>query len=617
MSMRNLTGHVNTKTTPQNQPIPGTTQVENSAGGFTWEVDKWTRLNRFLVLGSEGGTYYASEKTLTVENAKVLMDLVTEDGLRVVRTIVEVSQAGRAPKNDPAIFALALCAKMGNEETKQAAYLALPQVCRIGTHLFQFAEAIKAFGGFSSGTQRALARWYQGTARAIALPEGIGVDQDMIEGRTDFATAPIDRHPAWLALQAVKYQAREGWSHRDLLRLAKPGAKGRRVTRTPGTDAVFNWITKGTLDEAAPAIVKAFESAKAIGLADEGKVTAAGVKSLVALINNHGLPRECVPTTYLNEVEVWDALLDNGGRGMPLTAMIRNLGKMSSIGLLKPMSGPTGKVIAALGNADALRKARVHPLGVLVALNTYRSGQGVRGSLSWSPNAQVVDALDKAFYLSFGAVEVTGKRYLLALDISGSMGSPNIANMPGITPRVGSAAMALVTAAVEPQHHIVGFTCQSDGTASWNLGRSNNTLQNFWLAPAGSKCNMFGGGRAGVSELAITPRQRLDDVTKYIEGLPMGGTDCAAPMQYAMERGIETDMFVIFTDSETWAGDIHPSQALQAYRKKTGINAKLVVVGMVASAFTIADPKDRGQMDVVGFDLATPNIIGDFAMGRI
>ena len=597
MSMHNLVGHVSTKVTPQSEKILGTTQVENSAGGFVWEADRWTRLHRFLILGSEGGTYYATEKALTVENAECLLDLVAEDGLRVVRTIVEVSHTGRAPKNEPAIFALALCAKMGNKETQTAAYKALPQVCRIGTHLFQFAEAIKAFGGFSSGTTRALARWYQGSEQAPVAGE-----ED-----AEATTTGGDRHERWLALQVVKYQARGGWSHRDLLRLAKPGAKSRKATRSLGTDAVFTWITKGTLNEAAPALIRAFEQAKAIGVADDGKVTKAGVGTLVGLINAHGLPRECVPTHYLNEVEVWDALLDNGGRGMPLTAMIRNLGKMSSVGLLKPMSGPTGKVIAALGNADALRKARVHPLAVLVALNTYRGGQGIRGSLAWTPVSQVVDALDKAFYLSFGAVEATGKRHLLALDISGSMASSAIANMPGITPRVGSAALALVTAAVEPQHHFVGFTC-----ADARFGGSRGALQNYWAGPNGSM-----HGPSGISELTISSRQRLDDVVKYIGGLPMGGTDCAAPMLYAMDRGIEADVFVIFTDSETWAGGIHPSQALQQYRKKTGINAKLVVVGMVANEFTIADPKDKGMLDVVGFDTATPNLIADFAMGRI
>ncbi len=95
--------------------------------------------------------------------------------------------------------------------------------------------------------------------------------------------------------------------------------------------------------------------------------------------------------------------------------------------------------------------------------------------------------------------------------------------------------------------------------------------------------------------------------------LPHGGTDCALPMLYAMEKGIKADVFMILTDSETWAGGVHPMEALRQYRKKTGINAKLVVVGTTSTGFTIADPKDAGALDVVGFDTAVPALISEFA----
>ena len=99
--------------------------------------------------------------------------------------------------------------------------------------------------------------------------------------------------------------------------------------------------------------------------------------------------------------------------------------------------------------------------------------------------------------------------------------------------------------------------------------------------------------------------------------LPFGGTDCALPMLYAQARKREVDTFVIYTDSETWAGDIHPAQALREYRRVSGIEARLVVVGMVSNGFSIADPNDPGMLDVVGFDTATPQLISDFARGAL
>jgi len=401
---------------------------------------------------------------------------------------------------------------------------------------------VEGFRGWGRGLRQAVARWY--------------------------TAMDIDR----LALQAVKYQQRDGWSHRDLLRLAHPVAEADDTKRRD----LYNWICRG---EPIPDIPFLQAVSK---LADCGPLEA------LELIKNHSIPREALPTEWLKSVDVWDALLAD----MPMTAMIRNLGKMSAVGLLKPMSDATAFVAGRVVDEEALRRARIHPLALLVAQKVYEQGRGDRGSLTWEPVAPVVDGLDSAFYKAFGNVEATNKRMLLALDVSGSMSSGRIAGSP-LTPREGSAAMALVTAATEPNHHIVGFSC--DGSKAWRSG-----VRKRW------------GWDSGLTPLPISPKQRLSDVVRKVSGLDFGGTDCALPMLYAMDRGLEVDAFVIYTDSETWAGEIHPTQALQQYRNKTGINAKLIVVGMVSNGFSIADPNDAGMLDVVGFDTATPAVIGNF-----
>lgn len=114
-----------TRRVPQWAPMPGAGQMPNSAGGFAWEVDDWTRLRRFLVLGSEAGSYYASEWALTRENARALERCILADGRCAVAEIVRVSEEGRAPKNDPALFALAMAAGLGDEPTRRAALQAL------------------------------------------------------------------------------------------------------------------------------------------------------------------------------------------------------------------------------------------------------------------------------------------------------------------------------------------------------------------------------------------------------------------------------------------------------------------------------------------------------------
>jgi 60 kDa SS-A/Ro ribonucleoprotein len=113
--------------------------------------------------------------------------------------------------------------------------------------------------------------------------------------------------------------------------------------------------------------------------------------------------------------------------------------------------------------------------------------------------------------------------------------------------------------------------------------------------------------------LKISAADSLDSALKKTQGLTFGGTDCALPMLWALKDGVEVDVFVVMTDNETWAGHTHPSQALQQYRRKTGIPAKLVVVGMTATECSIADQNDAGMLDIAGMDIATPNLIADFA----
>ncbi|ETW93664.1 MAG: hypothetical protein ETSY1_38220 [Candidatus Entotheonella factor] len=254
--------------TPQHRPIPGSAQVPNSAGGYTWAVDDWTRLHRFLVLGSEGGSYYASEAKLSAENADAVLRCIAADGPRVVDTLVAVSEAGRAPKNDAALFVLALCAARGHDETRRAVIEALPRVARIGTHLFHFVAFVDALRGWGRGLRQAVGNWYNA------------------------------RPARDLAYQALKYQQRDGWSHREVLRLAHPKAPDEPH------QTIYHWIAKGwewvgemPHPDVALQQIWAFERAKRAGSAEE----------LTELIRTYRLPREAVPAHWLAKPQIWEA----------------------------------------------------------------------------------------------------------------------------------------------------------------------------------------------------------------------------------------------------------------------------------------------------------------------
>ena len=522
---------------PQTEPLPG--QAPNSAGGYAYPVSDETRLARFLILGSEGGSYYAGERQLTQENAQAVIRLLQSDTEKGLDLIGEISKSGRAPRNTPALFALALAVTHGEKSARQQARERLPEVARTGSHLLEFASYAAAMRGWGRALRKAVAAWYE--------------------------NRPLDD----LVYQTVKYRERSGYSHRDLLRLTHPKAEGPR-------QRLFNWITQGDAGDEYPELelARAFEQAKT-----------AGIPETAELVRQHRMSWEMVPAEALKARAVWDALSVN----MPINALVRNLATLTRVGVIEPMSADWAvKRLERIGNGGP----RIHPLNVLKALLTYRHGKGSRGRGEWTPISQICDALDAAFERSFDAAPQTGRRIYLGLDVSGSMSAGEVAGVPGLTPRMAACAMAMAIARREPNYVIRGFS--SNSGARFPISRSDVKM----------------------ADLDLTARDSLADAMKKTEALPFGGTDCALPMLDALHHKIPVDCFIILTDSETWAGPIHPAEALRRYRQEMGIPAKLVVAGMVSNGFSIADPEDAGMLDVVGFDSAAPALIADFAGGE-
>jgi len=517
-------------------------QVKNHAGGYVFQLSSWDLLDRFLILGTTGGTYYANERQATLEAVGPLLDLIrSAEGVKVVNRVVEISRDGRAPKNDSAILILGMCLSHGDVECKNAAVKAVPQVCRIGTHLFQLMDVLQGQRGWGRVAKRAVREWFRG------------------------------KDTNALSYQAVKYPQREGWSLRDALRLS------HYKVNSEHRNSVLAYITHPDKQDGyknAPELVHVVRELAVIGTglsAPGATIRPEAAKRCADMIAAHRVPREAVPTPLLNEPVVWEALLED----MPMTALIRTLGRLSGdkLGLIKPMSQVSLEVAERITDAQAIQRARVHPLTLLNALVTYRSGRGLRSSASWTVAPEIVEALTQAHFMAYKHVEATGKRFYLGIDVSGSMGMWTC-GQTSITAAQGAACIAQVTNVVEPYTYVAGFC-----------------------------------GQMRPIEL---PKQPVLNDGLFANAF--GTTDCALPMLDAMEKGIEVDTFVIYTDNETYAGRVHPYKALRQYREQTGINAKLVVVGMTSTGFSIADPDDAGMLDVVGFDTATPQAISAFAV---
>lgn len=376
------------------------------------------------------------------------------------------------------------------------------------------------------------------------------------------------KRPVELAYQAVKYRQRNGWTHRDLFRLSHP----KNINQNVGN---FILGKSDLVTAEGPAILNGFVHVQ----------NAKTVKQVTNLISEYDLPWEAVPTEFHKDIELWKSLFYSNNLGQ--TALLRNVVRIAKLGGFNDM------VFAAdyaerLSDSERIQKGRIHPIQYLNAAVVYEEGQINRGSSygwgiyrnkTWEVNGKILKALTDGFHKAFKNVEPANKRTLVGLDVSGSMGVFAGQGLDLSCAQV-SGAVAMQIVRTEPYSMVKGF--------------SNNFI-----------------------DLGITENDSLSEVMRKINNLNFGSTDCSLPMEWAIKNDVEIDTFVVITDNETYVGRRHPFQALKAYRQKTGIDARLAVLGVAATNFTIADPSDRGMMDFVGFDSNGPKALADFSAGRI
>lgn len=533
-TVRNLIGATTPDTmqnlVPQSEPL-NDRQVENNAGGYSFEIDDFARLKRFLILGSAAGTYYVTASKLTEDNAECVQKLLDAGrGVEIVEEIETVSVSGRAPKQSPGLFALAVCWRSGDDATKAAARVALPKVCRTASTLFEMLEYANLLGGISWGraNRRVISKWY------------------------------TDKTPMAVAHQVTKYAQRNGWTHRDVLRLAHPDPKEH-----PEHAVVFEYAIKPELDT-----IKNVDDETSSFLVDSQtlKTTEDIAVALDILKRRPGILgwEHIGKTELLKEASLWGTLLDNG---LPMTALVRNLVRMAGYGLLsEPSHAET--VIERLGDRDQLTKSRMHPINLLQAHRMLKT--------KYPEEKPVISALDKAFYAAFGNIKGSNKRFLIGLDVSGSMDWTSCTGMSCLTARDAAAAMTLCLVKTEPFVQTMAFTHE--------------------LVP-----------------LNITALDSLESVHSKTQNLRFGSTDCALPIEYALQHKLDVDVFVVLTDSETYFGKRHPTAALAQYRSERNPQASLAVLAFSATNISIADPQDKGMIDIAGMDTAVPDILRQFA----
>ncbi|MCL1467174.1 TROVE domain-containing protein [Argonema galeatum] len=514
--------------TPQTQPIPGreAEMIQGRSGGFMFDAGIWKMLRRCLLIGTAKSTYYAGKQELTNDFVEVLKEAIAQNPTKVAEEILYASD-GRSINNSAPIFALVLLSTGEAPEAKKAFQEIFPQVIRTGSHFYEWLNYTKSLRGFGKVIREVGKNW---------------LSREDVKG---------------LAYQLLKYQQRQGFSHRDSLRLfhVKPPTEDHRQ--------LFEWVVKGW--EELPTEIPSSALAQIWWYEWLKRNPALTPEAIL----KGRLTHEMAAPVGKMDKQAWQLLFNE----MPIGAMLRNLGSLTELGVLKAdEKANLERVEAVLNNKEHLRKGRIHPIDVLKALKTYQSGGKLgRSQKTWQPVSRIADILEKAVELSFDVVEPTGKVFMHAVDISGSM-SAAVVDSVGLSCCEIATTMALVTAKAEKNYMIRGFSTE-------------------------------------FRDLGITAKDSFSSAIAKASNQNFGGTDASVAYRWMIKNNFKADVVCFWTDSESWAGSKHPSQALAEYRQKINPDIKAVYVTLAPYQITLVDPKDPLSWDMSGFDPGTPRVI--------
>ena len=592
-----------------------TTAVNTTAEGdvmrvrldFVYQVTLKQLILRLLILGSRKNNYNTQLKNLEKADIEYIkQEIQNGKGDEILKVVQEVYADSRAPKQEVTMLVMALLCRAADLDLRVKS-LALLKEFRTISHLYSWKNCHASIAnpltgkpskGFGRAVKRAINEW------ALAYKE----------------------KPKELAYQITKYMTREGWSFKNILQcthlrtktgddrlLMAPASASKKTGKAQGKsndvpakeiDLVLRYAVNGfsAMEELAQkagladiengvyVYLKAVHDAKHFTETDENKA------QLIELIHKHRLAREQVPTWGLADTDVLLALLLNKKKTqvtMPLTALLRNLGSLTSHQVLANEE-ELQVVQAHLLHPITIEKSRVHPVTVLMAWFTYRNGSGLRGKTSWIPHPSLVKTLEEMFYLSFKNVEPTDQSICFLIDGSGSMTAPSLCE--GVSNAEAAALLAMIFARSEtkkvavPHHAFYIFTA---GVVKH--GRSTT-------------------GLTDVSD-AIHAEATLDQVLEAVQHSDWGTTDISGGILEALKYKRKYGAFVVITDNDVNSG-IKPSEAMQQYRKGMKLpNTKLAVIATQGTNITIADPADPLMLDMVGFDSHGPKILQDFIRG--
>jgi 60 kDa SS-A/Ro ribonucleoprotein len=596
------------------------------------KTDNLKYIERLLILGTGQQNKYKSgvSKISEADLALVQKEIDSSTNCyKLLDLVADIYLKGRAPKQDMTMHVLALICRCKTNVTLRRNGYELVGKLRTLSQLYLFLGYYTG-GGTQSATHAADPRTKEKKQSVTALAEGSaglkGRNRPLGFGRA-FKTALnrsfLKKTPQALAYQVTKYQSRGDWSFNDIIKCTHlrtgTGENRKRNTKylpsdyqappiKPATpmDLVLRYSMYGM--EELTKLAQAFNLLEdpiysylcAVDIAKKMQEnTESNVNDLIQLIFKHRLVREHLPTWSMKNCEVQKALLFGdyrcgGAKPPPMTALLRNLSSLTSIGLFDDKE-ILALVVKHLTDKDAVQKSRIHPVNVIIAWFVYRTGHGFKGKLTWTPVPAIRDALEQMAFLAFANAPPTTKRYGVFIDGSSSMLSET--TFQGLTNADIAALLSLVIARSGQGHLFYVFSAKGTRSHSNRGVRGSPPTDNTGLYDVGHH---------------IHANSTFQEVLDAVQLSNWGSTDISNGIRYLEHANKHVDAMIVITDNDINTGE-KPLVALNSYRAKIGNpNVKLITLAVQLNDLTIADPSDKGMLDMCGFDTNSYQVIHAF-----
>ncbi|XP_075987937.1 RNA-binding protein RO60-like isoform X2 [Anticarsia gemmatalis] len=300
------------------------------------------RITRFLHTGNEVPKYYpgcwSSHKYFEADKLTALNEALEGgvDNVEVVNIILKAGKDGWYTRFETIAFALAKCLLVGSCAVKEATYKAAAEICNTPEQMMLFNKFTRLLKtGNGRGWCKSVKEWY------------------------------TSKEPMELAREMTRVRARHGRSHKTLLRKSHVKIPENDYAR----DAVVKYAIFG-LKRAKTALGERPETKEIFEYITqvedmrhcEDPVAAAALATANQFTLDH------VPGHLLTSQNVWDAVLPQ----FTLEEMLYHIQRIHNMGFLTNESTTTAILVSLLSNQDIIKKSKVTPLAVYIALCNYK-----------------------------------------------------------------------------------------------------------------------------------------------------------------------------------------------------------------------------------------------------